>query len=96
MHPCLLDSCISPICILNAGKLAPQGVQLFWQELRRAAILDGFLQLPNGVSFLGDADIGSQMLQRSCYGTLIERIQQLRIDKLHRFLITGESGCLWA
>lgn len=65
-----------------------EAIQSFWRALPMASTSDGFLQLSEAY-FMGDAKLGSQVLQRVCYVSLLRRIKELREEKYCRFLITG-------
>ena len=73
---------------------ADADLQLFWEALQRAKVVDGFLHL-DGAFFMGDKLRGRELLMRDCYGPLLGCIQSLLGEGLCRFLITGIGiwGC---
>ena len=65
-------------------------VQLYWQELQRARVENGFLVLANGARFGGTPQWGSRIFLRSSYSSLWARIKELVEQGCGQILVTGD------
>ncbi len=65
-------------------------MQLYWQELQRACVENGFLVLANGARFGGTRQWGSRIYMRSSYHTLWERIKELVAEESRQIVVTGD------
>nr|CAG8539689.1 10938_t:CDS:2 [Entrophospora candida] len=61
----------------------------FWKSLENAKIDNNFLQLSEGVYFLGDKEQGNILYIRKCYDHLANIVFN---EKIHRCRITGNPG----
>ena len=65
----------------------------FHNSLTNATVTDHILQLPDGVSFLGDENLGNKLLIRQCYRDLQEIIfDGAKIGTLKKIVVTGTPG----
>ena len=88
----LLASSASP-----GPRPASAAVQRFWEELPKAQLSSegDVLQLPEGVFFLGNEDLGSKLfVVPHVYEPLYEEVMRQRhgIDRKKRIVLTGTSG----
>ena len=76
---------------------APESYQKFWQALHglEAVQVDGhqLLVLPEGAYLLGDPSLGSKMLSRTCYNTMMSVVAHAgREYGIRKVILTGNPG----